>query len=212
MKIEKIILLTVGLCLLIGIPLGVTLRERGLQLKEDMNHRRELQGNIERVQLELNDAATQIETKGESLQKLEAEKQRLEQEKAELEKKLEAKAKQKVVVARAQAATQSGVSTPAVADCEQYRSIISAHFPASQVENAMRVMRAESGCRNTAENATDNHKVCLGSRGLFQIGCVSTPFYAQMFEAEANIRQAAAMYKTRGWQPWSVSRIPGVIQ
>lgn len=215
MKIEKLILTIAAASMLVLIPLGVTLKQKGVQLKADVNHRRELEFKIDRVQQELNDAATRVESSSESIERLNAEKQQLEAEKAELNKKLEAKAKEKSIVARAQAAAQPRVSTPAVAvkgDCEAYRGEIAKYFPAAQVNNAIRVMNAESGCRSWADNPTDGHPNCLGSRGLFQIGCDSTPFYNHMFDATANIQQAGAMFAKRGWQPWSVSRIPGVIQ
>lgn len=90
------------------------------------------------------------------------------------------------------------------ANCEQYRGLISQY--SWNVEIALAVCRAESGGLASNENPTDNHKVCLGSRGLFQIGCDSTTSYHAMFDPIANVAQAYQIYSRRGWTPWSVCR------
>lgn len=95
---------------------------------------------------------------------------------------------------------------PKPVGCEQYRAMLAQY--AWDVNIAMAVMQAESTtprgpCDAEAENAHDGHTTCLGSRGLFQIGCDSTNNYAGMFDASANIAQAYALYSRRGWQPWT---------
>jgi hypothetical protein len=101
------------------------------------------------------------------------------------------------------AAAQSTVSATGVvpaASCEVYRPLVAQY--GWDVRTAMAVMQAESGCRPTAENPTDPHKICMGRRGLFQIGCDSTKNYPGMLDPAANVAQAWAIYAARGWQPW----------
>lgn len=88
---------------------------------------------------------------------------------------------------------------PLPANCEAYRPIVAKYK--WNVNVAMSVMRAESGCNPYAANWTDNHKVCKGSFGLFQISCHS----GQVYDPEENIRIAYQKYQARGWQPWSAT-------
>ena len=82
-------------------------------------------------------------------------------------------------------ATVASVAYPG--GCNQYVPLLSNYR--WDVHVALAVMRAESSCNNLAENKTDNHKVCKGSRGLFQIGCDSTPNYGAMFTPVRNGHQ-----------------------
>lgn len=84
-------------------------------------------------------------------------------------------------------------------DCETYRPIIAKY--SWNVDVAMNVMRVESGCNPNAANYGDNHGVCIGSFGLFQISCHG----GQIFNPEQNIAAAWAKYQARGWQPWSAT-------
>ena len=86
--------------------------------------------------------------------------------------------------------------------CEPYRNLIS-QYPWN-VEIALAVCDAESGGVATSNHVDDNHGSCLGSRGLFQIGCDSTANFSAMFDPAANVAQAYSLYARRGWQPWSV--------
>lgn len=61
-------------------------------------------------------------------------------------------------------------------------------------------MKAESGCNPYAANNKDNHRVCRGSFGLFQISCHD----GKVFDPESNIRIAAQKRKTQGWRAWGV--------
>lgn len=85
-------------------------------------------------------------------------------------------------------------------DCNQYRAILAQY--SWNVDVAVNVCNAESGGFAGNDNPGDGHATCMGSRGLFQIGCDSTNNYAGMFDAGANIAQAHALYANRGWQPW----------
>jgi TolA-binding protein len=91
---------------------------------------------------------------------------------------------------------------PSGGSCKQYRSLVSQY--SWNVETALAVCNAESGGVADKNHADDNHKVCLGSRGLFQIGCDSTFNFAGMFDPVLNIAQAYDIYATRNWYPWSV--------
>lgn len=82
-------------------------------------------------------------------------------------------------------------------NCEAYRPIISKY--GWNVDVAMNVMRVESGCNPNAANLNDNHGVCIGSYGLFQISCHG----GQIYNPEQNIAAAWSKYQARGWQPWS---------
>lgn len=116
------------------------------------------------------------------------------------------------VTAPAQVARQVETSVPqvpapqTVTGCEAYRNMLAQY--SWNVEVALQVMEAESTykgipCNPAADNADDYHPTCLGSRGLFQIGCDSTDNYAGMFDPATNIAQAYRLYASRGWQPWS---------
>lgn len=82
-------------------------------------------------------------------------------------------------------------------NCEAYRPIVAKY--GWNVDVAMNVMRVESGCNPNAANLNDNHGVCIGSFGLFQISCHG----GQIYNPEQNIAAAWSKYQARGWQPWS---------
>lgn len=74
-------------------------------------------------------------------------------------------------------------------------------FPEDPVV-ALAVAKAESGLYPRATNANDNHKVCMGSYGVFQIGCIHGVDKETLFDPEFNIKKARQLYDERGWQPW----------
>lgn len=88
-----------------------------------------------------------------------------------------------------------------VTGCAAYRSLLAQYE--WNVEVAINVCNAESNGNASNDNPEDYHLTCMGSRGLFQIGCDSTDNYAGMFDPTTNIAQAYALYSRRGWQPWS---------
>jgi hypothetical protein len=71
---------------------------------------------------------------------------------------------------------------------------------------AYAIMMAESGGNPEEINWKDNHRVCNGSFGLFQMACVHIGKYGLISEnintPEANVRAAYLLYKQRGWSPW----------
>ncbi len=71
------------------------------------------------------------------------------------------------------------------------------------VDVAMNIMKAESGCNPNAINKTDNHRQCLGSFGLFQISCTTST----TLDPKENIRLAyEEKYLKGGWKHWSVCK------
>jgi hypothetical protein len=90
---------------------------------------------------------------------------------------------------------QAGV-TYSPNDCEQYRPILSKYN--WDVNVAMAIMKAESGCRYEAFNP-EWHRGCQGSLGLFQIACLHQ---GSSFDPETNIATAYRIYSGSGWRPW----------
>lgn len=102
------------------------------------------------------------------------------------------------------AVTETSQPKQIVQGCEQYRSLVTQY--AWDVSVAMAVMKAESGCNPMAANNTDNHRVCMGSFGLFQISCHS----GQIYDPAQNVRIAWLKYSAinprdgmpQKWRPW----------
>jgi hypothetical protein len=84
------------------------------------------------------------------------------------------------------------------ADCELARSLINQYSDWNH-DVAFAVMKQESGCNPLAANWNDNHGSCVGSFGLFQVSCLN----GQLYDPGENVRQAFAMWRQSGWQPWS---------
>lgn len=135
----------------------------------------------------------------ENLNKTLQEKDKQLQEQQRKIKELEVRKAERARLASIKPTTVQRVSVRRVSGgCEQYRSLVSKY--SWNVNVALAVMKAESGCNYLAANWTDNHRVCKGSFGLFQISCHS----GQVFEPANNIAIAYSKYQARGWQPWSV--------
>lgn len=94
--------------------------------------------------------------------------------------------------------------TPGV---EQWRPLVAAHFPASQVDTAMRVMACESGGNPSAKNPTST------AAGLFQFlrstwdwvaGVLGFPSYDQggPYDPQLAVPAAAWLQANGGWQHW----------
>lgn len=100
-----------------------------------------------------------------------------------------------------QAAPIAGTGTAGV---EQWRGLVAAYFPASQVERALRVMRCESGGNPNAKNPRSS------ARGLFQhlsrywpTRSAAAGFAgASVFDPTANVATAAWLWRTGGWGHW----------
>lgn len=74
------------------------------------------------------------------------------------------------------------------------------------VRLATAIFRAESQLEPQAVNKMDNHKVCVGSYGVAQIGCIHFGKYGidwdNWDDPEVNIRTAYLIYREKGWEPW----------
>lgn len=88
-------------------------------------------------------------------------------------------------------------------DVEQWRPLVAGHFPPNQVENALCVIRSESGGNSGVDNLDGS-----AARGLFQImttvwaddfGWSAADFYSP----EKNTYAAHYIWSTKGWGPWS---------
>ena len=94
-------------------------------------------------------------------------------------------------------------------DVEQWRDLVAAHFPASQVDLALCVMSGESGGNPNADNPRSS------AAGLFQFlqstwdgmvpSSVTEGSYAsgQVYLPEANVRAAAWLAANVGWSQWN---------
>lgn len=93
----------------------------------------------------------------------------------------------------------------------ELRALIAKYFPADQRENAYRVAMAESSDGDPGAHNTKGED----SRGLFQINVApdANPDLARynLFDPETNVRVAAAMWRERGWGPWTTARQMGLV-
>lgn len=115
-----------------------------------------------------------------------------------------------VELAALQPVKQAPVARPAVytGGVEQWRVLVAKYFPASQVNNALKVMALESN-----GNPNSLSKTC--DRGLMQINCVHANKVggnlALLFDPDTNIKVAYEIYQASGWYPWSTAKAAGVI-
>lgn len=90
--------------------------------------------------------------------------------------------------------------------CEAYRAEISRYD--WNVETAIRVMKAESGCNTNAVG--DNYPIrgeIIPSIGLFQIRTLrGRPSSEALKDPATNIAWAYKLYQASRWQPWSVCK------
>ena len=101
--------------------------------------------------------------------------------------------------------TTATQSTHAVG-CENYRQLVSQYE--WNVEVALKVMKAESGCNPGAVG--DQYAirgVYAPSCGLFQIRTLQgRPSCNQLQNPTTNVEWAIKLYRASGWQPWSVCK------
>lgn len=196
MKLERKYLIVALIAIVLAIPVTMALHHKGSLLKIEKSKTKNLQ-------LKVNSQQKQLQLKG---SQFEQEKQK----NTDLQKQLQSKrdAAEKVAAAQAQAKATQTSAPVAVATgngCEAYRGIIAQY--SWNVTTALAVCNAESRGLATNDNPTDGHATCLGSRGLFQIGCDSTGglSYASLFDPATNVARAFALYASRGWQPWGAT-------
>lgn len=102
--------------------------------------------------------------------------------------------------------TAKAVSAGVSQGCEAYRSEISKYN--WNVDVALKVMRAESGCN---PGAVGDNRVIGGiyapSCGLFQIRTLQgRPSCSALQNVATNVSWAYRLYSSSGWQPWSVCK------
>jgi soluble lytic murein transglycosylase-like protein len=94
---------------------------------------------------------------------------------------------------------------------EQWRGLVSQHFPPHEVDRALAVMRGESGGNPNAVGDTtlmfNQGGIRYGaSYGLMQIRHLSgRPSPDWLLVPENNISYAAGMWRSQGWCPWTVA-------
>lgn len=185
MKLERIILIVALLAIVLAVPIATVLKDRTNQLKIEKSEKQNLQIEFKTVEEQLKQKEIEVQTK-------EQEKSDLQKQNGELKNQLEAKRKQR------EAARLAASRPRARGNCEAYRPLIAKYD--WDVRVAVAIARAESGCNPNAANLKDNHKVCKGSFGLFQISCHS----GKVYDPAKNVEIAYAKYKASGWRPWSV--------
>lgn len=117
----------------------------------------------------------------------------------DLQKQVSVKKAQQAALASAQAAQSVPTSRVASSgNCEAYRGLVSQY--AWNVDVAMAIMHAESGCNPTASSPTCDH-------GLMQINCVHSAQVggnlALLNDPATNVRVAFAVYSGAGWRAWT---------
>lgn len=99
------------------------------------------------------------------------------------------------------------IKTTVKAECNAFRPIVEKYD--WDVETALKIMQAESGCIPTNHNYNDIHRnwktgevICRGSYGLMQIGCIH--FQGESKDIpEVNIAMAYKVYQGSGWKAWT---------
>jgi hypothetical protein len=99
---------------------------------------------------------------------------------------------------------------------QSYRNLVSKYFPPQEVDNALRIMQAESAGNPKATNLnTTGSAAGSTDSGLFQINNFyhfTVYILGNIFDPEYNIKSAYNIWKQGGWKLWSTSKLPGVIQ
>lgn len=88
-------------------------------------------------------------------------------------------------------------------DVEQWRPLVAGQFPPEQVDNALCVIKSESGGEPHIRNLAGSN-----ARGLFQImstvwGPVFDFTHEDFYSPELNTYAAARIWERSGWEPWS---------
>lgn len=105
----------------------------------------------------------------------------------------------------ASSASSTAPSRGMGSNVEQWRGLVSAYFPGSQVNMALCIIRYESGGNPDAKNPRSS------ARGLFQVlASLWAPYYGVSYEdlynPEINTRIAADIWANYGWGAWSALR------
>lgn len=183
MKLEKVFIAIAIVAMLLAVPIAFAMKHRSNLLKLERSENSHLKMDIK--------------TKDEKI-KAQEEQLQLEQKKSDdLKKQNEEKDKQlqskrntsSTVIAQAPKAPVANL-----AGCEQYRGLVAQYN--WNVDVALAVMKAESGCRADATHVNANGSV---DHGLFQLNNIA------VHDPAENIRIAYQVkYLASGWRPWTV--------
>lgn len=86
-------------------------------------------------------------------------------------------------------------------NCEFFRDEFSKYD--WDVDTALKISKLESGCITDNHNYQDNHRICRGSYGLMQVGCIHYNG-EDINDWRTNIKLAYEVYQKQGWKAWSV--------
>lgn len=204
----KTVFLALIAAILIAIPTATALNTKSNEVKFEKTKSNQLQFDLKKRDSELQKT---IDQKLQTEQKLKEQSEENERLKRELQAKAERKAEEARIAAaeaekqKAAVAVAPRASVGSSGNCESYRGLVAAYFPAGQVDNALLTMQKESGCRTHAVSPTNDH-------GLMQVNC--TYHCAKvggnvnaLYDPETNIRLASAIYRDRGnWSAWYAVR------
>lgn len=166
MKIEKAFLIVAIVAALLAIPVAHALNGYTQKIQIERTERQNLELKLDSTEKQL---------------------QQEEQKRQELEGQLQSKREAEAKVAQAQPVKPAAIN---LGGCEQYRPLVAQY--SWNVEVALAVMKAESGCNPNAVSPTNDH-------GLFQLH--AWPVY----EPAENIRIAYEnKYLRGGWRHWTV--------
>lgn len=201
------VFLALIVAIIISVPTAAAFKNHNnkIQFERQQNDRLEL--DIQKTESEYEKLKIQSE---EQKQKDDAEKQKLKRENEQLEKDLQAKRTKQAEEARLAAAAKkqqqaavsvSSAPAPSGGGCDAYRGMLAQYD--WNVDTMARIMKAESGCNPVNHNHADNHRSCLGSYGLMQIGCVHGYSAAYLESPANNIAVAYKIFKSQGYTAWT---------
>lgn len=166
--------------------LGFGLYSQAQTIQDNQAQIEQLQTDLGELRIETQAKEIELQQKNAELKAATKQQQELQRQTEDLQRQLSARQNaNRAVSARSSAKVVSTVG------CEAYRPLVAQY--SWNVETAMQVMRAESGCNPLAVSPTQDH-------GLFQLH--NRPVY----DPAQNIAIAYSMWQSRGWQPWSVCR------
>jgi len=180
--------------IIIAIPTAAVFKNHNQEVNSERQQNSRLQLDIEKIQTEKQKSDDLLKQKADEAEKLK-------QENEKLQKDLQAKREKQAADAQLAAAQQKAAVAVSYGGCESFRGIVAQYD--WDVNTMMRIMKAESSCIPTKHNFGDNHRTCLGSYGLMQIGCVHGYTVAYLESPENNIAAAYKIFKSQGYTAWS---------
>jgi soluble lytic murein transglycosylase-like protein len=85
-----------------------------------------------------------------------------------------------------------------------WKPLIAKYFPSDQVNNAIKIVNAESGGNTNVLSPTRD-------RGLFQINAIHigrvNGNLEALFDPETNVKVAYAIWSEQGWGPWTTKGV-----